>query len=165
MEKIGIIFGSDAGTTQDVVTRLKEHLNADADLIDVANAKVEQINEYSNLVFATSTWGSGDLQGDWESFESHLNKIDFNNKTVALLGLGDQEGYDDTFCDGIGLIYEYLDAAKVIGKTSTQGYNFEESKAVVDGEFVGLVIDEDNQDDLTDERLENWANVLNEGFN
>ena len=26
--------------------------------------------------------------------------------------------------------------------------------------FLGLVIDEDNQDDLTDERLEAWANQI-----
>jgi len=47
-----------------------------------------------------------------------------------------------------------------VGQTSTDGYDFEESLAVVDDMFLGLVIDEDNQDDLTDERLESWANQI-----
>ena len=45
----------------------------------------------------------------------------------------------------------------VVGKTSTDGYSFGGSKAVVDGEFIGLVIDENNQSNLTDERIKNWV--------
>ena len=36
------------------------------------------------------------------------------------------------------------------------------SKAQIDDKFVGLVIDEDNQSDLTDERIKNWVNEIKE---
>jgi flavodoxin I len=165
MEKTAFIFGSDAGTTEEIGEKLQTLLGNELELIDVANTSVDKINTYTNIIFASSTWGSGDLQSDWEDFENNLSEIKFDNKVVALLGLGDQEGYADTFCDAIGLIHEHIkDKAHIIGQTSTDGYNYEASQAEVDGQFVGLVIDEDNQDDLTDERLEAWAKVLKEGF-
>ncbi|HAS51747.1 MAG TPA: hypothetical protein DCS21_08410, partial [Gammaproteobacteria bacterium] len=43
-----------------------------------------------------------------------------------------------------------------IGSWPIDGYEFEKSKALRDGEFVGLVLDQDNQADLTDERIEEW---------
>ncbi|MCG3719261.1 flavodoxin, partial [Aliarcobacter butzleri] len=46
------------------------------------------------------------------------------------------------------------------GFTSTEGYYHDGSKAQIDDKFVGLVIDEDNQSDLTDERIENWVNNI-----
>ncbi|MER2603865.1 MAG: flavodoxin, partial [Candidatus Competibacter phosphatis] len=46
--------------------------------------------------------------------------------------------------------------ANLIGGWSAESYEFEKSKALRDGEFVGLVLDQDNQADLTDERLEEW---------
>ena len=50
--------------------------------------------------------------------------------------------------------------AKIIGKVPTDGYTFEESKSVIDGKFCGLAIDEDNESDLTDERLSNWVKQI-----
>jgi flavodoxin I len=165
MSNIGIIYGSDTGHTEDVVNRLADVLGTNnIDLIEVSNTSVEQISSYDKLIFATSTWGDGDLQSDWEDFESNLDEVDFSNKTVALLGLGDQEGYEDTFCNGMSLLYDKIKACHLVGQTSTEGYNFEESTSVVDGKFLGLVIDEDNQDDLTDERLENWAEQIKGDF-
>lgn len=165
MEKIAFVFGSDAGATEDVGSRLKDFIGEDLELLDIAKTSLDQINEYSNIIFASSTWGSGDLQSDWEDFEGNIKDIKVDGKKIALLGLGDQDGYADTFCDAIGIIYENLEGADIIGKTSTDGYEYDESRAEVDGEFVGLVIDEDNQDDLTDSRLEAWAEVLKAEFN
>ena len=48
----------------------------------------------------------------------------------------------------------------MVGKTSTDGYSFNDSRAVVDGEFVGLVIDENNQSELTDERIKTWIEMV-----
>lgn len=167
MEKIAFVFGSDAGTTEEVGTTLNEILDGQMEMLDVSKTSVDEINEYSNIIFASSTWGSGDLQSDWEDFESNLKDINYEGKKVALLGLGDQDGYADTFCDAIGIIYEHIiDAgAEVIGQTSTDGYEYEESRGEIDGQFVGLAIDEDNQDDLTKERLEAWSEVLKANFN
>ena len=47
-----------------------------------------------------------------------------------------------------------------MGKTSTDGYSFSDSKGADDGEFLGLVIDENNQSNLTDERIAAWVEKL-----
>ena len=78
---------------------------------------------------------------------------------IGLIGVGDQEGFGDTFVDGIGIIYDEIKDKGIIlvGKTSTDGYSFSSSRAVEDEEFIGLVIDENNQSNLTDERISAWV--------
>ena len=51
--------------------------------------------------------------------------------------------------------------AKLIGKVLTEGYTFDESKSVIDGKFCGLAIDEDNESELTDQRLSAWIQQIN----
>ena len=46
--------------------------------------------------------------------------------------------------------------AELVGSWSTNGYTFQHSAAVVDGRFVGLVIDQRTQGMYTDERLAGW---------
>ncbi len=165
MKKIAIIFGTDGGYTEDVCKRLSKYFGEDrVDLIEIVDTDVETISSYDYLILASSTWHDGHLQDDWTEFSAHLDEIDFTNKTIALLGLGNQEGYGDTFCDSIGLFYEKVKAGKVVGATSTEGYDFEESCSVVDGKFLGLCIDEDIQDELTEERLEKWYQNIKQYF-
>ena len=40
---------------------------------------------------------------------------------------------------------------------STDGYTFDDSESVVDGKFVGLALDEVNEDNKTDERIDAWV--------
>lgn len=165
MNTIALVYGSDTGNTEDVVKRLAGILGEDkVDLIEIINSSAEELSSYEKLILATSTWGSGDLQSDWEDFEDNLDEIDFSCKTVALLGLGDQESYADTFCDALSLIYDKVKAAKVVGFTSTEGYEFEESESIINGEFMGLIIDEDNQEELTNTRLESWVIQIKDHF-
>ena len=51
--------------------------------------------------------------------------------------------------------------AKLIGKVPTAGYTFDSSKSVVDGKFCGLPIDEDNESELSDQRLADWVQQIN----
>ena len=43
-----------------------------------------------------------------------------------------------------------------MGAVSTDGYTFDDSEAVVDGKFVGLPLDDVNEDDKTDARINAW---------
>ena len=53
----------------------------------------------------------------------------------------------------------------MFGLTSTDGYDHTESKAEVDGKFVGLMCDEDNQYDESEPRAQAWvAQLKEEGF-
>ncbi len=45
----------------------------------------------------------------------------------------------------------------VVDGWPTEGYDFDESTAVRDGAFVGLAVDEDNQEALTSQRVWKWA--------
>jgi len=55
--------------------------------------------------------------------------------------------------------------AKIYGMTSQEGYDHVESKAVYDDKFCGLMCDEDNQYDMSEDRAKAWVTQLkDEGF-
>lgn len=43
---------------------------------------------------------------------------------------------------------------------SLEGYSFSQSQAVVDGAWVGCAIDEVNESDLTEARIDAWIAML-----
>ncbi|WP_343128007.1 flavodoxin FldA [Buchnera aphidicola (Takecallis taiwana)] len=164
MKKIGIFFGSDTGNTEKIAKKIYSHIGSkDAEIYDIANATVNDINKFNILIFGIPTWYYGELQCDWDEFIPELKKINFANKVVALFGCGDQEDYSEYFCDGLGIIYNILKAqhAEFIGKWPIQGYQFEASKALIDkNHFVGLVIDEDRQEEYTQDRIKTWLKQI-----
>lgn len=167
MSKIGLFWGSDTGNTEKVARMIEDLLgNDNVDLHDIANSSTEDIEKYELLIFGASTWYDGDLQSDWDAFFDNLDAIDFNGKTVALFGLGDQYDYAEYFIDGVGILYDKIieRGAKVIGEWSTEGYEYDVSKAERDGVFVGLALDEDNQEDLTEERVKQWIDQIKPQF-
>ena len=167
MNKIGIFYGSTIGNTEGVAEIIAEKIGKEnIDLFDIANVSKEDMENYDSIIFGTSTWNDGDLQDDWIPFLSTMDSIDFNGKTIALFGLGDQFGYGDNFIDGVGDLYDAVISrgAKVIGQWSTESYDFEESKAEREGMFVGLAIDEDNESDLTEERIDKWVALIKESL-
>lgn len=153
--KTAIFFGSTTGVTEDIANRVAKLLGADV----YPAGDIAKVEDYDFVIFASSTWGMGDLQDEWMGALDELKSKNLSGKKVGFIGVGDQEGFGDTFVDAIGTIYEEIAdmGITVVGKTSTDGYSFSGSKAVVDGEFLGLVIDENNQSDLTDSRIESWV--------
>ena len=158
-----IFYATSTGNTEEVANKIHEKLEG-FEIIDIASDGVAKMNDCNSLVIGVSTWGEGELQDDWEDCFDEIKDIDFSDKTVAFFGLGDQETYSDEFVDAMGIMYETINekGANIIGHTSTEGYEYDESKAEINGEFVGLVIDEDNQSDLTDERVEEWCSKIKE---
>ncbi|WP_101473420.1 flavodoxin [Fusobacterium sp.] len=152
--KTGIFYGSTTGTTESVVDRVKVLLDADVFTAD----DIDKAENYDFIILATSTWGMGELQDGWLDGIEKLKNLNLSGKKVALIGVGDQEGFGDTFVDAIGIIYDEIKdkGITLVGKTSTDGYNFSSSRAVEDGEFLGLIIDENNQGELTEERINSW---------
>lgn len=156
-----IFYATSTGNTEEVANKIHQRLEG-FDLIDISNDGVDKMNDCESIIFGVSTWGEGELQDDWEDCFDDIQKIDFKDKKVALFGLGDQESYGHEFVDAMGIMYEVLkeNNAQIVGQTSTDGYEYDYSKAEVDGKFIGLVIDEDNQEDLTDQRVENWCSEI-----
>jgi len=67
--------------------------------------------------------------------------------------------------DGMGAIYDSIYArVNIIGAWPLDGYTFNESASVKNGNFVGLAIDKENQADMTDGRLKEWAEMLKKEF-
>lgn len=168
MREIAIIYGTTSDNTRSAAEQIQKKLtNANVTVIDVAKLKTAaDIEKYPNLILGTSTLGLGDLQDDWEGYVSELEKADLEGKTIALFGLGDSYSYGDTFVDGLGHLYEAVKdkGAKIVGSVPTSGYSFDSSIAVVDGEFVGLPLDEDNESDQTEERISEWVAKIDPEF-
>ena len=110
----------------------------------------------------TSTWGAGELQDDWYDGLKVLQGADLTGKTIALFGCGDCESYGDTFVGGIGELFNALktSGASFVGAVDIDGYTFGGSEAVVDGKFVGLPLDDVNEDDKTDTRIDAWIAAI-----
>jgi flavodoxin I len=156
MKKTIVVFGSSTGTCESIAGDIAEKLGCEA--INVQDFSSDQIAEYDNLILGTSTWGNGDIQDDWYDGIKVFRDSDLSQKTVALFGCGDSQSYCDTFCNGMAEIYNAAKeaGANVIGCVDASEYNYEDSEAVVDGKFVGLAIDNDNEDDKTPSRIDAW---------
>jgi len=153
-----LFYGSSTGNSEEIANKIANELG-DIEVFDLSQTGIKKINDYQKVILGGSTWGDGELNDDWDEAWDTFKTINLLDKTVALFGLGDQDGYPDDFCSALGIIYEQvsISGAKIVGFTSNEGYDFDDSKAQIDGKFVGLVIDEDNQDDLTDKRIKTWV--------
>lgn len=156
-----IFYATSTGNTEEIAQKISDELGG-IDTFDLSSCDISKMNDYDKIILGGSTWGDGELNDDWEDAWSNFESIDLSSKTVALFGLGDQESYSDEFCSAMGIIYEYVNStgAKIVGFTSSDGYFHDESKAQIDDKFVGLVIDEDNQSDLTDSRIKTWIDEI-----
>lgn len=167
MNKTCIIYGSTTGTCQALAEKIAAKLGlASSDVYDVADISAGTADAYRNLLLGTSTWGAGELQDDWYDGLEKLKGANLSGKTVALFGCGDCESYGDTFCGAMGEIYEGLkdSGATFVGQVDTDGYAFDGSAAVVDGRFVGLAVDDVNEDDKTDGRIDAWISVIKDSL-
>ena len=172
MATVGILFGTDSGNTRriakDISTTLGPELAAKP--VNIRNAVVADLLAYDTLILGIPTYGDGQVPGlstgnvteSWEEFLPTLIGHDFTGKTVAIFGLGNQKGYPDEFIDAVYYLYDQFDAcgATLIGEWPTEGYKFKASKAEVDGNFLGLALDQENQKELTPERVSAWLKSI-----
>jgi flavodoxin I len=154
-----IIFGSSTGDTENVATRIAEKQKDETKIINVNDMTPEVFEDCGLILLGSSTWGDGELQDDWEAKIDILKAVDLSGKRVGFFGCGDQEMYSDTFVNAIGILYEAVKDSngEIVGSWPTDGYSFSESAAVIDGKFIGLALDENNQSELTESRISEWV--------
>ena len=160
MADIRLFYGSTTGNTERVAELIQAEMGtALASVNNIANATPADLEHADAVILGTSTWESGELQQDWEDFLPKFDQIDLSGKKVALFGLGDAAGFPDEFVNGLGTLAARVKqcGAELVGQWSTEGYEFVDSTAVVDGNFVGLVLDEENQPELTEQRVKQWV--------
>lgn len=167
MKKTGIIYWPTGGNVESVAERIHQKLKDQSDLYNVENFNKSQLNNYDHLIVGGSTTGSETWQdvsqtNKWGILLKNLDKDSLKGKKVAIFGLGDQVLWPRNFVDSMIVIRKEFEerGAEVVGEWSTEGYKFTDSESVVDGKFVGLAVDEDQQPEKTDERIEKWINQL-----
>ncbi|MDA7737050.1 flavodoxin FldB [Porticoccus sp.] len=171
---IGLFYGTSTCYTEIVAEKIALQLSnctyesINVDLYNILDEPISSMEAYDCLIMGIPTWDYGEIQEDWERIWNDIDKLDFNGKTVALYGLGDQIGYPDWFLDAMGYLWAKISAqgATTIGYWPTLGFDFNESKALTKDKkyFVGLAIDDANEFDLTDERISVWCNQIRKEF-
>lgn len=156
-----LFYGTQTGTTTAVAEQIQAVLSdVVTDVTGIWTAKVDNFSGCDFLILGGSTWGDGELTDDWADFWPQLDKIDFTGVKVALFALGDQYGYGHNFVSAMKILYDKVKsrgAIVIADRVSVQGFDYSHSESVVDGCFVGLVVDEVNEPEKTAERINAWA--------
>ncbi|MDR3345807.1 MAG: flavodoxin [Campylobacteraceae bacterium] len=167
MSKTGIFYASAGGDTTKIAEALSEAfelLEEDAVLMESDFDDVSQFEKYDVLFLGSSTWGQGDVHFSWVDalFEISSEHISFEDKTVAFFGAGDSVKHKEHFCSALGKLYQVFKnaGAKVIGFTPATGYTYQHSLSQVGDKFCGLAIDNTNEADKTQQRIESWIQEL-----
>ncbi|NQZ80688.1 MAG: flavodoxin FldB [Colwellia sp.] len=163
--KIGLFYGSTTCYTEMAAEKIQQAMvNSTVELHNIKDVALDKVAEYDLLILGISTWDYGEIQEDWESHWQDIADLDLNGKIVALYGMGDQIGYTEWFQDALGMLHEQVVAqgAYMIGYWPNIGYEFIASKGLTadNSQFVGLSLDEDNQYQLSDERIKKWCNQI-----
>merc|ERR1712193_486422 len=132
---------------------------------DVGEAK--EFEGFDGIIAGVPTWNTGADEARsstaWDDMLDDIRGLDLCGKPVAIYGLGDQVGYGDNFCDAIEELHSTFSAAgaKMLGYVADGGYeSYTDSKSVQDGKWLGLALDNDNEDDKTPERVKAWVDQL-----
>lgn len=161
MSKTGIFYSFNSKKTAKAAEKITEEFGPDFKIVPV---NAEELTEelflsFSNLILGVPTWFDGELPNYWDEFVPALEDLDLKGKTIAIYGLGNQVEYPENFGDAVGIMASLVQerGAKLIGYTDTKGYTYEASKAEVDGQFTGLLLDQETQPRLSKERIANWV--------
>ena len=155
-----VIYGSSTGSCQSIAETIAPKLGVPA--VDVANTDAEPITSPENLLLGTPPRAPRPTQDDWYDGVKTLKSAGLAGKTVALFGCGDSESYPDTFCGGMKELYDAAveAGATVLPGVSTDGYTYDDSEAIDGDKFLGLALDEVNEDDKTEERIDAWLEAI-----
>jgi flavodoxin I len=168
-EAVGLFYSTQTGNTETVAGVIAEKAGVEA--MDVGEISAEDLTGYDGLIVGCPTWNTGADEyrsgTAWDDLLDEVKDIDLAGKHVAVFGCGDSQGYGDNFCDGIEELHETFKAAgaKMVGYVNAGDYQHQESKSVRGDKFLGLPLDEDNENDLTEGRVEAWvAQLKGEGM-
>ena len=156
MDKVHVIYGSTTGMTEAIAQRIAADFGTTA--VNVATAGADAFDA-ELVILGSSTWGCGDPQDDWAATGvAQLEAADWTGKKVAVFGLGDAQGFADTFCDAMADLAQKAVAkgATLVGTLPLDAFPGASSRIVDGDHLVGLALDETNEADKTDARLAAW---------
>merc|ERR1719391_52525 len=160
-EAVGLIYATQTGNTETVAGVIAEKAGVEA--ADVGDFGVEDLAGYDGLIVGCPTWNTDADEyrsgTAWDDLLDEIKGAALAGKPVAVFGCGDSQGYGDNFCDGIEELHETFAAAgaKMVGYVDAGVYQHQASKSVRGDKFLGLPLDEDNENDMTEERVASWV--------
>jgi flavodoxin I len=163
MKKIALVYSFNSIKSAKIAAKIAESINRlEVKQLNVESCRGDEFLLYDGYILSVPTWFDGELPNYWDEILPALENLDLTNKKVALFGLGDQKNYPENFCDAVGILAEFFEGkgANIVGYTSPEGYNFESSKALKNNVLIGLLLDQENQSRLSDERIHNWTKQL-----
>jgi len=168
-KKIGLFYGSSTCYTEMAAEKIAAGMRGTSvELHNIADTDLKRCLDYSFLIMGIPTWDYGELQEDWENLWPQFDELDLSEHRVALFGLGDQIGYPQWFQDALGYLHERLRerGATLVGYWPVEGYQFEASQGLSTdkSQFVGLALDEENQAELSEERIRRWCEQVQREF-
>ena len=166
MKKIALIYSFNTRKTTQAAEKIAHEFGNDIEKINAETLTEEQFLSYNKMILGVPTWFDGELPNYWDEFVPAIEDMDLKGKTIALFGNGNQKGYPENFVDGIGIMTGLLKSrgAKIIGFTSAKDFQFESSKALLDGEFTGLALDFENHASQVSGRVKKWVEQLKKEF-
>lgn len=162
----GIFYSTVGGNTETAAEWVKDLMPGDSELLSVDDSKPEDMVKYDALIVGAPTWNTGadDCRSGtaWDEILDDIAELDMSGKPVAVFGLGDSASYSDNFCDTIEELHDTFAkaGAKMCGYVAADKYDYNDTKSVRDGKFLGLPLDADNEDDMTEERVKVWTQQL-----
>ena len=165
MKSVAIFYASNLGHTKTLAQTLSNKLEG-SKIYDINITGPEYINDYKNIIFGISDQEDFSMPEHWNEIWEDFIQIDFRDKNIAIFALGNQENHKNNFVDSMYPLYAHLkeSEANILGFTSTDKYSFINSKACIDGQFVGLAIDIEDKDNLNEGRINNWIENLKKVF-
>lgn len=164
MEKI-VVYASNLGFAENIANTVAEKLKIET-VEDVQNIEMAQLQDYDKIVLVVSTHGDGEIQRDFAAKIDDFKALDLTNKTVALVGLGDGVKHGETFNNAQGQLFDMAknQGASLVGSSDPKNYSYQETQSIRDGVFPGLVIDLENEDHLTQKRIDAWLEQVKESL-
>lgn len=164
---LGIFYAPSGGSVHKVARLIKQRLSVlHPDVFVISDITPLTMLDYQNLILVCSTLGRNtwemEQKDPWSSFIPKMLRIRLNGRRVAIAGLGDHVSYPNNFVDGMGILGNTIEeiGGQLVGFTETRDYVFNDSRALRDGKFIGLPLDEDYEAEKTENRLSQWLTQL-----
>ncbi|HSG68129.1 MAG TPA: flavodoxin [Bacteroidales bacterium] len=167
MKKTALIYWPKKGNVENTAAKIAALFGeGNIDVFTISSVDTAKLKDYGLLIFGGSTIGADNWEDThttkWYNFFAEVKKLDLSGKLGAIYGLGDQILYPEHFVDGMATIRDELSPTGIdfIGAWPTEGYEHTDSKSVEGEYFIGLALDDDQQPELSEDRIAKWVETL-----
>lgn len=112
MAHIRIVYGTTGGNTQLVCQKVTAELEGAGHTVTLERcelAEPESLTDGDALILASPTYGHGLLEMHFEQFFPQIQHLQFDNKPVAVIALGDPKYDLDYFLESEKILTQYFE--------------------------------------------------------